>query len=94
MKGITSNPALDAYQRTAVSAVTPGQRSSQGSDAPVSGTTAQAARVTISSEARALAAGADGFDAEKVERLRNALAGGGLKFDSSLIAEKLIDQSV
>ena len=94
MKGITSNPALDAYQRTAVSAVTPGRHSSQGSDAPVSGTTAQAARVTISSEARALAEGAEGFDAQKVERLRNALAAGSLKFDYSLIAEKLIDQSV
>ncbi|MET0412043.1 MAG: flagellar biosynthesis anti-sigma factor FlgM [Polyangiaceae bacterium] len=98
MKGITSNPALDAYQRTAVTPVGPGPRSSAGGDAAPLLDSSQAAKVSISSEARALASGASeveqgNFDQDKVEQLRAALAAGSLKFDSSAIAEKMIDQA-
>ena len=93
MKGITSNPALDAYQRTAVTPVSPGPRSSAGGDAAPLLNSSQAAKVSISSEARALASGASDIDEGKVEQLKAALAAGSLKFDSSAIAEKMIDQA-
>lgn len=93
MKGITSNPALDAYQRTAVTPVGPGPRSSAGGDAAPLLNSSQAAKVSISSEARALASGASDIDEGKVEQLKAALAAGSLKFDSSAIAEKMIDQA-
>jgi flagellar biosynthesis anti-sigma factor FlgM len=93
MKGITSNPALDAYQRTAVTPVTPGPRSSAGSDAAPLLNGSQAAKVSISSEARALASGTSDVDHGRIEQLKSALAEGTLKFDSSVIAEKMIDQA-
>jgi negative regulator of flagellin synthesis FlgM len=93
MKGITSNPALDAYQRTAVTPVSPGPRSSAGGDAAPLLNSSQAAKVSISSEARALASGASDIDQSKVEQLKSALAAGTLRFDSSAIAEKMIDQA-
>jgi len=93
MKGITTNPALDAYQRTAVTKVNPGQRSVEAGEATSVSGGSQAARVSISSEARALASEASDVDQAKVERLRAALANGTLSFDSSAIAEKLIDQA-
>jgi flagellar biosynthesis anti-sigma factor FlgM len=93
MKGITSNPALDAYQRTAVTPVGPGPRSSAGGDAAPLLNSSQAAKVSISSEARALASGASDIDEGKVGQLKAALAAGTLKFDSSAIAEKMIDQA-
>jgi flagellar biosynthesis anti-sigma factor FlgM len=93
MKGITSNPALDAYQRTAVTPVSPGPRSSAGGEAAPLLNSSQAAKVSISSEARALASGASDVDHGKVEQLKAALSAGTLKFDSSAIAEKMIDQA-
>jgi flagellar biosynthesis anti-sigma factor FlgM len=93
MKGITSNPVLDAYQRTAVSPVSPGPRSNPGGDAAPLLNSTQAAKVSISSEARALASGPSDIDHNKVEQLKGALAAGSLKFDSSAIAEKMIDQA-
>jgi flagellar biosynthesis anti-sigma factor FlgM len=99
MKGIISNhSALTAYQRqTAVDPVgvprSPGERESA-----TSSTTVKAVRVSISAEARALAAGEVGagdtaFDQAKVDRLREALRSGTLKFDSSLVAQRMIDQA-
>ena len=93
MKGIiSSHSALTAYQRqTAVDPVSvpqsPARR--EGEAAPGS---VRAARVSISAEARALAASDPGFDQAKVDRLRNLLAAGNLKFDSQLIAQRLVDQ--
>jgi flagellar biosynthesis anti-sigma factor FlgM len=52
----------------------------------------RAARVSISAEARALATGEQSIDRAKVDRLRGAIAAGGLKFDSQIIAEKMIEQ--
>ena len=52
----------------------------------------RAARVSISDEARALAAGEETIDRAKVDRLRSALQSGGLKFDSQLVAQRMIDQ--
>jgi flagellar biosynthesis anti-sigma factor FlgM len=95
MKGITSNPALDAYQRMAISPVGP-SRSTEKTAATTSSATAaapqQAAKVSISKEARMLAAGAPGAasDTEKVARLKAEVESGQAKFDSTQVAEKMI----
>ena len=92
MKGIiSSHSALNAYQRqTAVEPVSVRESPVQ-SESGGSSTSVRAARVSISAEARALAGGAD-IDRAKVERLRQSIQSGSLKFDSSLIAQQLIDQ--
>jgi flagellar biosynthesis anti-sigma factor FlgM len=94
MKGIiSSHSALTAYQRqTAVDPVSVPQSPAQREGA-VSSTSVRAARVSISAEARALAAGDPGVDQAKVERLRSALSSGSLKFDSQLVAERMIDRA-
>lgn len=94
MKGIiSSHSALTAYQRqTAVDPVSVPQSPAQREGA-ASSTSVRAARVSISAEARALAAGDLGIDQAKVERLRSALASGSLKFDSQLVAQRMIDQA-
>jgi flagellar biosynthesis anti-sigma factor FlgM len=94
MKGIISNhSALNAYQRqTAVDPVSVPQSPAQREGA-ASSTSVRAARVSISAEARALAAGDPGVDQAKVERLRNALSSGSLKFDSQIVAERMIDRA-
>jgi flagellar biosynthesis anti-sigma factor FlgM len=94
MKGIiSSHSALTAYQRqTAVDSVsTPGAPVPR--EGAVSGTSMRAARVSISEEARALAAGEPGVDRAKVDRLRSALDSGSLKFDSQLIAQRIVDRA-
>jgi flagellar biosynthesis anti-sigma factor FlgM len=53
----------------------------------------RAARVSISEEARALASGEPGVDRAKVDRLRGALDSGSLKFDSQLIAQRIVDRA-
>jgi flagellar biosynthesis anti-sigma factor FlgM len=93
MKGIiSSHSALNAYQRqTAVEPVSVREApaTSESGGAP---TAARAARVSISAEARALAEGDVNVDRAKVERLRQSLQAGSLKFDSQLIAQRLVDQ--
>jgi negative regulator of flagellin synthesis FlgM len=93
MKGITGNPALEAYQRVALTPVNPTQPASEATPAhgerPTSG---EAAKVTISAQARELAAGGDEqVNAEKVESLKSAIADGSFKVDSNLVAERILD---
>lgn len=94
MKGIiSSHSALTAYQRqSAVDAVAVSQ-SPAPREGAVSSTNLRAARVSISAEARALAAGEAVIDGAKVERLRGAIEAGKLKFDAQLVAQRLIDQA-
>jgi flagellar biosynthesis anti-sigma factor FlgM len=94
MKGIiSSHSALTAYQRqTAVDPVSVPQSPVQREGAPAS-TSVRAARVSISAEARALASGDPGIDQAKVERLRNAIISGSYKFDSQLVAQRMIDRA-
>ena len=94
MKGIISNhSALNAYQRqTAVEPVSVPQPP-VAREGAVSGTSMRAAKVSISDEARALASGEQAIDHVKVARLRGALAAGSLKFDSQLVAQRMIDQA-
>lgn len=92
MKGIiSSHSALNAYQRqNAVEPVTVRESPATG-ETGATNTTVRAARVSISAEARALAGEAT-VDRAKVDRLRQGVASGNLKFDSQLIAQRLIDQ--
>jgi flagellar biosynthesis anti-sigma factor FlgM len=94
MKGIiSSHSALTAYQRqTAVDPVSVPQSPVQR-EAAVAAGPVRAARVSISAEARALAAGDPGVDHAKVDRLRNSLASGNLKFDTQLVAQRMIDRA-
>lgn len=95
MKGITSNPALDAYQRMAVSQVG-APRAPQKAAATEQEATASAnqqiAKVSISSEARQLAAGSSSgaLDTNKVNELKAAIDSNRLQFDSTKIAERLV----
>ena len=93
MKGIiSSHSALNAYQRqTAVDPVSVPQPAVTG-ESGGSSTSIRAARVSISAEARALATGQTTIDQAKVERLRQSIENGGLKFDSQLIAQRMVDQ--
>jgi anti-sigma28 factor (negative regulator of flagellin synthesis) len=92
MKGITSNPALDAYQRMAISpvgAANPAQPAAPVTEAKSAAP--QVAKVSISDQARQLAVGAANgpFDPEKVVRLRDQLSQG-LEFDSKQIAARML----
>jgi flagellar biosynthesis anti-sigma factor FlgM len=93
MKGIiSSHSALNAYQRqTAVEPVSV-RESPVPSESGGSSTSIRAAKVSISAEARALAEGDANIDRAKVERLRQSIQSGSLKFDSQLIAQRLVDQ--
>jgi len=92
MKGIiSSHSALTAYQRqTAVDPVAVPQSPAQRESA-MSSTSVRAARVSISAEARALAVGEPAIDQGKVERLRGAIEAGSLRFDSQVVAQRMID---
>ena len=93
MKSITGNPALDAYQRMAVSRVsgaTPAARVEPGK--AEQGPPPEAARVSISSEARDLAAGSH-VDTHKVEDLRAKVQDGSFQVDAALVARRMLDTS-
>lgn len=95
MKGITSNPALDAYQRMAVTqigAARAPQKAAATDKESEASANQQIAKVSISTEARQLAAsGTQGaFDADKVNRLKAAIDSNQLQFDSTKIAERLV----
>lgn len=95
MKGITSNPRLDAYQRMAISPVGGAQSPKKTNAAEAdSGSVPnqQIAKVSISSEARQLAAsGSQGaLDTTKVAALKDAVESNSIKFDSAKIAERMV----
>lgn len=93
MKGIVnSHSALTAYRRqTAVDPVTAPKSPPSGSET-VADSSVGAARVSISTRARALASGEEPIDSGKIEQLRHALQAGTLKFDSQLVAERMVDR--
>jgi flagellar biosynthesis anti-sigma factor FlgM len=93
MKGIiSSHSALNAYQRQSAVDPVSVRESPVPSESAGSSTGVRAARVSISAEARALAEGGANVDQAKVERLRESLQSGSLKFDSQLVAQRLVDQ--
>lgn len=93
MKGITGNPALDAYQRASIQPVssTEQARGASSEGAPARQVT-QAAKVTISKEARELAAGEEPpVNSQKIEALRDSIRAGTFQVDSKQIAEELLE---
>ena len=94
MKGIGGNPVLDAYQRMAVTQV--GQAAPVRGTAPVATPTGNAehAEVSISSQARGLASGAEApVNAEKVADLKARVAAGNFQIDTKLIAQRILDRT-
>lgn len=95
MKGITSNPALDAYQRMAVTQIgapRAPQKAAAADKESEASANQQIAKVSISSEARHLATGgaSGALDTEKVNRLKAAIDSNQIQFDSTKIAERLV----
>ena len=92
MKGITGNPALDAYHRMAISPVggaRPVERPEASSSTP---TSSAAAQITISSQARDLAADAASVDTAKVDAIRDRIKNGQHQVDPQMIAARMIEQ--
>jgi len=93
MKGISSNSALVAYQRMAVPAV--GGAKPSGATQPqgqVEERSADAAKVSISSQARSLASqSASGpMDTQKVSELKSQLSAGTYQVDPQRIASRML----
>lgn len=94
MKGITGNPALDAYHRMAISPVGGARPVERVEGATKSSPESPAAEVQISSRARdlALEAGSASVDAQKVDALKQRIAEGSFRVDSQMIANRMIEQ--
>jgi flagellar biosynthesis anti-sigma factor FlgM len=94
MKGITGNPALDAYDRMSVTAVSRAAtvvrpqaiRTEQPDQTP-------AAKVTISSQAQELASTAAEaqVNTQKVDQLRAQINNGTYRVDTQLVASRVLD---
>jgi len=88
------NRVLNAYQRTGVTGVT-GKAPPQAA-APVASHASpgpgEAAKVTISAEARALAKASPDFDPAKVDALKAKVDAGEYKVDSHAVAQRLLDK--
>ncbi|MEN9580589.1 MAG: Anti-sigma-28 factor, FlgM [Pseudomonadota bacterium] len=91
MKGITGNPALEAYQRFAVKPVSSAQQAQGAGVDPASTTSTKAAKVSISAEARELAAGNAPVNTQKVESLRAAIVDGSFQVNPTLVAQRMLD---
>jgi flagellar biosynthesis anti-sigma factor FlgM len=88
MKGISGNPALDAYQRMKPVSTAHHSNQTQGQDQRPKA--ASAAKVSISAEAQSLAAG-ESVNTQKVDALRSAIADGTFKVDSNKVANMMLD---
>jgi flagellar biosynthesis anti-sigma factor FlgM len=88
MKGITGNVS-NAYQRYAVKPLSSSQEAQGTADRTTRTPSAEAAKVSISAEARELAGG--GVNVQKVEALKAAIADGSFKTNSNVAAQKILD---
>jgi flagellar biosynthesis anti-sigma factor FlgM len=93
MKGITGNPVLDAYQRGGVSKIGAAKPVEQpGAPAPsAGGANTSAVEVSISSQARDLAAHASQpINHAKVEDVKSKISQGTFRINSQLVAKRLL----
>ncbi len=93
MKGITGNSALEAYRRVALSPVTSTNKAAEP-QAPATPERhpVEAAKLSISTEARELASKGDAqVSSKKVESLKAAISDGSFKVNSHLVASRLLD---
>jgi flagellar biosynthesis anti-sigma factor FlgM len=79
--------ALEAYSRTTVGPVGTARPAAPSADVA----TDEAAHVTVSAEARALAAKSSGIDDKKVESLRGQIESGEYKVNPQMLAMRLLD---
>jgi flagellar biosynthesis anti-sigma factor FlgM len=83
--------AIDAYARTALSSTTPA-RPVEPPPTQVTSSNSEAAQVTVSDEARALAAKAgSGIDEQKVSALKKQIAGGEYRVNPQMLAMRILD---
>jgi flagellar biosynthesis anti-sigma factor FlgM len=92
MKGITGNPALDAYHRMAISPVGGARPVDRPEASSPSTAQSSAAEVSISARARDLASEANHVDSAKVDGLKQQISEGKYRADSQAIAHKMIEQ--
>ena len=92
MKGITGNPVLDAYQRGGITKVGAAKPAEQAGPAAPSagGASTSAVEVSISSQARDLAASSKPVNHAKVEDVKSQISAGTFKIDSKVVAQKLL----
>jgi len=93
MKGITGNSALEAYRRVALAPVTSATPAAKP-EAPAHAERqpVEAAKVSISTEARELASkGEAKVSSKKVEALKAAISDGSFKVNSHVVASRLLD---
>lgn len=88
MKGITGNVS-DAYQRFAVKPLSSTQQPQSTNERTTRPQATEAAKVTISAQARELADG--GINTQKVEELKAAIADGSFKVNSNVVAQRILD---
>jgi negative regulator of flagellin synthesis FlgM len=89
MKGISGNVS-DAYQRFAVKSVNaPTQQSVGSTQQTTRAASPEAAKVSISSQARDMAS--SGVNTQKVESLKAAIADGSFKVNSQVVAQRILD---
>jgi flagellar biosynthesis anti-sigma factor FlgM len=85
------NHAIDAYARTALASTTPA-RPVEPPAAQVTSNNNEAAQVTVSDEARALAAkGTAGIDEKKVAALKQQVDAGEYRVNPQMLAMRILD---
>ena len=83
--------AIDAYSRAALASTTPA-RPVEPAATQVTSSNNEAAQVTVSDEARALAAkGGAGIDAQKVSALKKQIGEGEYRVNSQMLAMRILD---
>jgi flagellar biosynthesis anti-sigma factor FlgM len=83
--------AIDAYARTALASTTPA-RPVEPPATQVTSNTGEAAHVTVSDEARALAAnGGSGVDEKKVAALKKQIDDGQYRVNPQMLAMRILD---
>jgi negative regulator of flagellin synthesis FlgM len=90
MKGVSGNPALDAYQRMAVAPVSQAKAPDQSAVASGGDKSSEAAQVSISSHAKELAGRSSEVDPQKVEALKAQVDNGSFQVNAAAVAEKLV----
>jgi len=84
--------AIDAYARTALASTTPARPVEPPVTQQVTSSNNEAAQVTVSDEARALAAkGGAGIDEQKVAALKKQIGDGEYKVNPQMLAMRILD---
>ncbi|HEX2730646.1 MAG TPA: flagellar biosynthesis anti-sigma factor FlgM [Polyangiaceae bacterium] len=92
MKGINGNPALDAYQRVAVTSVNATRPVAKPSEGDAQALPSEhAAKVSISNTARELVGSKSSHGAERVQELKQKIEDGTFQVNPQMIASRMMD---